>query len=235
MTYIDTIHTGDKLGCTTLYNADCMDIMRGMPDNAFDLAIVDPPYGIAISKFTTFGKKRQNKALTQYQNKDWDCKTPPVEYFEELYRVSKNVIIWGANYFLDKVILHNHSWIVWDKKQPEGISFAMAELASCPRSGPIQVFRHLHDGNRVSNNSRKASIKIHPTQKPVALYKWLLAKFAKPGDCILDTHLGSGSSAIAAYDGGFEFVGIELDTDYYAAAKERIINHQSQGKLFRHE
>lgn len=205
----------DKLGNITLYNADCMDIMRDMPDKAFDLAIVDPPYGIGASHHGCGSRGNKYK-----RSKKWDDLSPNDLYFKELFRVSKNQIIWGMNYFLLPVCQH---FIVWDKKQPNGVTFAQAELAYTSFDGSSRMFRLSANGQ---------DNRIHPTQKPVALYKWLLTHYAKPGDKIIDTHLGSGSICIACHDLGFEMTGIELDKDYYEAAKKRIMDHQLQGKLF---
>lgn len=202
-------------GGITLYNADCMDIMREMPDKAFDLAIVDPPYGIGASHSGCGSRKKiYNRALK------WDDCAPNDLYFKELCRVSKNQIIWGMNYYSLPLCKH---FIVWDKKQPDGVTFAQAELAYTSFDGSSRMFR-------LSSNGQDN--RIHPTQKPVALYKWLLHNYAKKGDRILDTHLGSGSICIACHDMGFEMTGIELDKVYYEAAKKRLINHQAQGTLF---
>ena len=203
----------DKLGNITLYNADCMEIMKGFADNQFDLCIVDPPYGIGISS---------NPVRQLHSKKNWDNSIPKKEYFDELFRVSKNQIIWGGNYFID-YLYNTQCFIIWDKKQPMDFSLSMCEMAWTSFLSPAKIF---------TQSVLKEQMKIHPTQKPVQLYKWLLNKYAKEGDTILDTHLGSGSSAIAAHDGGFEFTGIELDEEYYNAAKQRLIMHQRQLNLF---
>lgn len=230
----------DCLGKIKLYNADCMDIMRDMPDGAFDLAIVDPPYGINAPNMNMGGtnanpstamrlRGRRNSGDGKLKNRllnsskiGWDNETPTVEYFQELRRVSRNQIIWGGNYF---DLPPTRCVVCWDKLQPWE-NFSQFELAWTSFDMPAAMFKL---SNTVGTNRE---VKIHPTQKPVALYKWLLAKFAKPGDQILDTHLGSGSSAIAAHDGEFEFVGIELDANYYISAKQRIAIYQLQRKLF---
>ena len=203
----------EKLGKITLYNADCMEIMKGFADNQFDLCIVDPPYGIGISS---------NPVRQLHSKKNWDNLIPKKEYFDELFRVSKNQIIWGGNYFID-YLYNTQCFIIWDKKQPMDFSLSMCEMAWTSFLSPAKIF---------TQSVLKEQMKIHPTQKPIQLYKWLLNKYAKEGDTILDTHLGSGSSAIAAHDGGFEFTGIELDEEYYNAAKERLILHQRQLNLF---
>lgn len=221
----------EKLGNITLYNSDCMDIMRGMNDEAFDIAIVDPPYFAEANLhyhngngLSSSGVKRNN----YHKSSSWDV--PTNEYYEQLVRVSKEQIIWGINYF--DFIGVPAGRIVWDKQRAGLIdSFSDGEIASCSIIKGVRFFRYMWDG-MLQGNMKNKEKKIHVTQKPVALYKWLLAKFVKPGQTILDTHLGSGSSAIAAHDGGFEFTGIELDPQYYAAALKRLKNHQMQGNLF---
>ncbi len=200
----------DKIKIT---NEDNMLLMACYPDKYFDLTIVDPPYGIGISS---------NPVRQQHKKKNWDNSIPSKEYFEELFRVSKNQIIWGANYFVEH-LNNSQGFIIWDKKQPENFSLSMAEFAYSSIQSPAKIFRYsvLTEQN-----------KIHPTQKPVALYKWILDKYAKQGDKILDTHLGSGSIAIACHDYGFELTACELDKDYYDKAIERIKNHVAQQKLF---
>ena len=209
----------EKLGKITLYNADCMEIMKGFADKQFDLAIVDPPYGIGAENHA--GKKENG--WTQWEKKGWDSKTPDKTYFNELFRVSKNQIIWGGNYMTDS-LYPSMGWVIWDKGQRD-FSLADGEMAWTSFNKAMRIW----DYSRAKNLSEK---RIHPTQKPVQLYKWLLNKYAKEGDTILDSYLGSGSSAIAAHDGGFEFTGIELDEEYYNAAKERLILHQRQLNLF---
>ena len=197
----------------TITNEDCMDLLRRTPDNFYDLSICDPPYGIGISN---------NPVRQKHNKKKWDDSTPNKEYFKELFRVSKNQIIWGGNYFID-YLSNSQGFIIWDKKQPENFSLAMCEFAYSSIQSPAKIFRY-------SVLSEKD--KIHPTQKPVALYKWLLDKYAKEGDKILDTHLGSMSIAIACHDYGFELTGCELDKEYYDKGIQRVKNHVSQLKLF---
>jgi len=194
-------------------NEDNMDLMRKFPDNYFDLAIVDPPYGIGISS---------NPIRQKHKKKNWDNEIPLKEYFDELKRVSKNYIVWGGNYFID-YLNNSQGFIIWDKKQPENFSLAMAEFAYSSIQSPAKIFRY-------SVLSEQG--KIHPTQKPLQLYKWILDKYAKQGDKILDTHLGSGSIAIACHDYGFDLTACELDKEYYDKAMERIKNHMAQTKLF---
>ena len=188
-----------------LLNCDCMEYMATVPDKYFDLAIVDPPYGIG-DKFK--GGKTGKMNFNEIVNKDWD-KVPSDEYFNELQRVSKNQIIWGGNYFN---LPPTRCFIVWDKMISEDFSLAMAELAWTSFDKLAKIYKL-----QVPKNG-----KIHPTQKPVALYNWLLTNYAKKGQKILDTHLGSGSSAIAAHYFGVDFVGCELDKDYFEAAKARF-------------
>jgi len=194
-------------------NCDNMELMARYPNNYFDLAICDPPYGIGIETSGTHFKKNKSKG--------WDNETPTKEYFIELQRVSKNQIIWGGNYFFDK-LGNAKTFIIWDKKIPEDMSFAMCELAWTSFKNGAKIFKE----TAIQIN------RIHPTQKPITLYKWLLDRYAKQGDKILDTHLGSGSIAIACHDYGFELTACELDKEYYDKAIERIQNHVSQQKLF---
>jgi len=226
---IDNI-TFEQLGSITAYNADCMDIMKEYPDNYFDLAIVDPEYGIKASK----KNKYHSGAFTQYIPKDWDIERPSINYFNELFRISKNQIIWGANYFVDMLPI-SKNWIVWDKSQPLGISFSMHELAFCSCEGQAVIFRvsNGENGNRcIVKHKARAYKRIHPTEKPPKLYKYCLQTFAKQGYKILDTHGGSMSHAIACHDLGFDLTIIEKDTDYYNDAIKRLKFHQSQLKLF---
>lgn len=199
------------------YNMDCMEGMKEIPDKYFELAIVDPPYGINAGKMTMGSGKHKFK-----KDKSWDEQIPNDEYFEELFRVSNNQIIWGGNYFTSCLLPTKH-WIVWDKLNPN-LSFAEGELAWVNIGNLVRIFKYY--SAQVENGG-----KIHPTQKPVALYKWLLKNYAKEGDKILDTHVGSASSLIACYDLGFEYLGFELDKDYYKMATERLDKHKSQLNL----
>ena len=193
------------------YNEDCMEGMKRYKDKHFDLAIVDPPYGIGISS---------NPVRQAHTKKDWDDSMPKQTYFSELMRVSKDQIIWGGNYFN---LPATQNYIVWDKVQPEDFSLAMCEFAWCSIQRPAKIFKRSVLAERN---------KIHPTQKPVKLYKWLLHNYAKKGDLILDTHVGSASSLIACYDMKFDAVGFELDKDYYEASKKRLNDFMAQGRLF---
>lgn len=203
----------------TLLNIDCMEYMAGLPDKAFDLAIVDPPYGINVNH--NMGRRKGN-TKSDYKPAVWDSEPPSFEYFKELERVSANHIVWGANHFMERIAKPSPCWIVWDKLFSQDVSFASCELAYTNFSSVTK---------RIALSSARID-GIHPTQKPVALYEWLLTNYAKSGQRILDTHLGSGSSAIAAHNLGFEFVGMELDNDYYEAACKRLKQHQSQQTLF---
>jgi site-specific DNA-methyltransferase (adenine-specific) len=205
---------------TEAFNQDCLEMMRGMEDNAFDLAIVDPPYGIDVAKSSQIGYKGFNV----FTPKKWDAQTPDEQYFTELSRVSVNQIIWGGNYFN---LPPSRCFLIWDKGEGfYGRSYAECELAWTSMDANVRKFKH----DPLANGDYHG--KIHPTQKPVALYKWLLTNYTKQGDRILDTHLGSGSSRIAAYDLGFDFTGYELDTDYFNAQEERFARHIAQPKLF---
>ena len=203
-----------------LLNIDCMEYMATLPDRAFDLAIVDPPYGIGIAKANIGARVIKNDAC---DGKDWDNATPPSEYFSELRRVSVEQIIWGANYF--NCFSGNMGAIVWDKENQMPTS-SRCELASYSKHQRIAYYRQTWT-NYVNDKGT-----AHPTEKPVKLYEWLLTNYAKPGQRILDTHLGSGSSAIAAHYFGVDFVGCELDTDYFNAAKKRFEQATAQLAMF---
>jgi site-specific DNA-methyltransferase (adenine-specific) len=207
-----------------------MEYMREQPDNKFELAIVDPPYGIGESgdRNASRGKIAVSKDYKAFSGDDLE--PPPVEYFNELQRVSVNQIIWGANHFIDRICKPSPCWIVWDKVNG-ATDFADSELAWTSFRTAVRNFRFQWQG-MLQGNMAKKETRIHPTQKPVALYEWLLTNYAKPGDRILDTHLGSGSSAIAAHNLGFDFVGMELDADYYQAAVKRFEQHKAQARLF---
>ncbi len=216
----------------TITNEDNMELMKRYPDNYFDLAIVDPPYGINIQKMnytqSTKGGIAKRKDYSSVGN--WDSETPNKEYFNELFRVSKNQIIWGGNYF---ELPLTKSWIIWDKKTEDKYSndFADCELAWNSFEKPAKIVRYLWSG-MLQPNMKDKQKRIHPTEKPYQLYKWLLDKYAKDGDKILDTHLGSGSIAIACHDYGFYLTACELDAEYYDKAIERINNHVSQLTMF---
>ena len=207
-----------------LLQMDCMEYLAGCEDNAFELAIVDPPYGILNIGMRITKPSRPNSytAKLKHANKKWDNAAPTKEYFNSILRVSRNQIICGANYFTDKIPV-NGCWIFWDKVNGCGSHFADGEFIWTSFTKASKKFQcSVHHG------SRGGIDRVHPTQKPVALYKWLLANYAKDGDRILDTHLGSGSSAIAAHYGGFDFVGTEIDKDYYEATCKRFDQETAQ-------
>jgi site-specific DNA-methyltransferase (adenine-specific) len=211
-----------------------MAYMRTLPDKAFDLAIVDPPYGIGGGRYGGKGGRLPHLRTHVKNGKpDYDVARPDPEYFTELARVAKRYVIWGGNHFAD-LLPASGGWVVWDKKIPGGLTLSDAELAYCSFGGRVSMYRQQWSG--FLRESERADTlyanRVHPTQKPVALYKWLLTKYAKPGDRILDTHFGSASSAIACHDLGFDYVGCELDADYHAAASERLRIHQTQQTLF---
>jgi site-specific DNA-methyltransferase (adenine-specific) len=211
----------------TITNEDNMELMARYPDKYFDLAIVDPPYGIGIDKAINANKGKQG--YKQYKQSDWDNATPNDEYFIELFRVSKNQIIWGGNYF-SFIWKYSNSFILWNKKQRE-FTLADGELAWYSETNKALRIFDFSRGECIKSNNT-AIEKFHPTAKPFELYKWLLDKYAKPGDKILDTHLGSGSIAIACHDYGFDLTACELDKEYFDKAIQRINNHTAQQKLF---
>jgi site-specific DNA-methyltransferase (adenine-specific) len=204
----------------TITNECNMELMKRYPDNYFDLAIVDPPYGIDWMQQIQNPNIKANWNV--YENKEWDKSIPTDEYWNELFRVSKNQIVWGGNYMINN-LTPSPCWLIWDKMQE--FSGAVFEMAWTSFKSPAKAFRM----SRVEAYANQ--VKIHPTQKPARLYEWILHNYAKPNDKILDTHLGSGSIAIAAHDYGFELTACELDVDYYNKAIERIKNHISQIKL----
>ena len=207
-------------------NIDCMEYMATLPDKSFDLAIVDPPYGgndaIGLKDCKTNGKQATSR--TEY--KLFKNVAPNQEYFDELKRVSKKQIIWGVNFYDVKGLTGGR--IVWDK---HGTAFGRAEEAYYSDSKSVEIFEYTWNGMLQGNMANKET-RIHPTQKPVALYEWLLNNYAKQGDRILDTHLGSGSSRIAAYNLGFDFVGCEIDKEYFDKQEERFEKHTAQTSLF---
>lgn len=211
----------------TITNEDCMELLRRTPDNYYSLALVDPPYGgnDAIGLKNNKNTNKQSTKRTDYHV--FENKYPSVEYFNELKRVSKKQIIWGVNFY-PYADLFIGGRLCWDKK---GTAFGRAELAYLSFTKSVDICEIVWNG-MLQHDMKNKETRIHPTQKPVALYKWLLDKYAKPGDKILDTHLGSGSIAIACHDYGFELTACELDKEYYEKAIQRIKNHVSQQKLF---
>lgn len=206
-----------------LLNCDCMEYMKGCEDNAFNLAIVDPPYGIGDTFIDASTGAKKMKLDRIHKKMDWDEHIPDESYFSELKRVSKKQIIWGANYFN----CFDGGTLVWYKNRG-GNTLSQCEIASVSGQKKVDYYALQVLTGFVNPNE----MRIHPTQKPVQLYKWLLTKYAKEGDRILDTHLGSGSSAIAAHYGGFDFVGMEIDKDYYDAACKRFEAETAQLDIF---
>lgn len=210
-----------------LYNTDCLQALRKMPDNMYDLAIVDPPYAMDAHGAQKCGSGKKHNGNGQLKNRafyraaytNWD-KSPSANYFLELCRVSVNQIVWGGQYFTDKLPV-SREWVSWDKCQPFP-NFSQIELAWTSYKSTSKLFKF---DNRYSG-------KIHPTQKPVQLYEWILSKYAKQGDRILDTHLGSGSIAIACHNLGYSLDAYEVDAEYFAAAAARLHEHQRQLRLF---
>lgn len=213
-----------------VFNMDCMEGMKQWPDKHFELAIVDPPYGIDFGTFNRTNKASNGERIkaNKYKNGSWDTEIPETAYFLHLKRISKEQIVWGGNYYLEH-LGSSKGMICWHKHQPVP-NFSDCEFAWVSFDKPARVFDYPYYGN--IEGKTNAEERIHPTQKPIALYKWLLKNYAKEGDKILDTHLGSGSSRIAAYDMGFSFTGYELDKDYFDASVKRFEQYKSQTKLF---
>ena len=199
------------------YNCDCMEGMKQFPDKFFELCICDPPYGIGIN----MNQGRRKGDVIKHDKKSWDENAPDCSYWKELKRVSRNQIVWGANNF-EWLPPHN-GWVVWDKDITGNVPFSKAELAYNSAINAVDMVKI-----RAQTGSETYTNKIHPTQKPIALYKWLLTNYAHPGDKILDTHVGSASSLIACHQLGFEYWGFELDADYFKAASERLERAKAQ-------
>lgn len=219
------------------YNEDCLPAMEQMEENQFDLAIVDPPYGINLAN---------NPFRQTHKKADWDKSIPDKRYFDELFRVSKTQIIWGGNYMV-QYLPPSSGWIYWDKMQNKSghrysKTLAAGELAFTSFDRPLEHFEYKYQGNYIGypnkitiKTKQKTDLKIHPTQKPIELYRWLLTNYAEAGWTILDTHVGSGSSLIACEMEGFDATGYEIDEDYYNDACERIAKEReklNQQKLF---
>ena len=216
---IDLDNLGNRAFCM-----DCMELMKALPDKCFELAIVDPPYGIGANKMTL----GNGKTKIFRGNDDWDKCAPPSDYFNELQRVSVNQIIWGANHFTETFHKNSPCWIFWDKGTGDN-DFADGEYAYTSFQSHARKFFYSWVG---ANARDKNESRIHPTQKPIELYAWQLATFAHKGDRILDTHLGSGSSRIAAWQAGYDFLGCEIDKDYYEQGCQRYESYAAQCKLF---
>jgi len=204
-----------------------MEGMKQFPDKYFELAIVDPPYGIGMDG-GNIGGNNLGKAK-DYTKKQWDDKAPDKEYFNELIRTSKKQIIWGANHFISKIPFDSSCWIVWDKLNSG--NFADCELAYTNFDTAVRKFEFRWNG-MLQGDMKNKEIRIHPTQKPVALYKWLLKNYAKQGDKILDTHVGSASSLIACHQMNFDYIGFEIDKEYFEKAQKRIADEMAQISLF---
>jgi site-specific DNA-methyltransferase (adenine-specific) len=232
-------------------NGDCMEYMKTMPDNYVDLALVDPPYGIGENKgqcnsrnINRIDKRTGRPIIIKHQGykpKKWDEKPVSKEIISEIIRVSKNQILWGANHYIENINKNSSCWIVWDKCNGES-DFADCELAWTSFKSAVRIFRFMwsgfcqgksmKEGYINQGNKRLCETRIHPTQKPVKLYEWLLTHYAKPGDKILDTHVGSASSLIACHNYGFDYIGFEIDKDYYEAAKRRLEAVKAQVSMF---
>tara|TARA_R110002049_G_scaffold255759_1_gene431251 strand:+ start:1183 stop:1851 length:669 start_codon:yes stop_codon:yes gene_type:complete len=215
-----------------LLNLDCLHYLKQCQDKQFDWAIVDPPYGIDVANDSRFGKKSSKKSATKtkdYAKKDWDLGVPNTEYWNELFRVSKNQIVWGVNYFDDPRLCGGR--IFWDKDVPEDYTKSKGELAYRSTGVGVDYIKVTWHG-MIQHDMKNKEIRIHPTQKPVHLYKHLLKKYIKQGDKVLDTYLGSGSIAIACYDLKVDLVGIELDKEYFDNANKRLEQHKKQLTLF---
>ena len=214
---------------STYINCDCMQGMKEFPDKYFDLAIVDPPYGIGENGDKNHTRSKLSKAKDYKAFSGNDLKPPDNEYFHELFRVSKNQIIWGANHFISKIPYDSSCWIVWDKDNGDN-DFADCELAWTSFDTAVRRITYRWNGMLQQNMKNKES-RIHPTQKPVALYEWILSRYAKDGDIILDTHVGSASSLIACYNTNHKFVGFELDKYYYELSKKRLDSEMAQMRI----
>lgn len=216
-------NSSTKYAASVVYNMDCIAGMKHYPDKFFDLAVVDPPYGIGESG----GKNRRGKS--RHERKNWDTDPPSQDYFDELFRVSRNQIIWGANYFIDKIEVTSMGWVCWDKKL-DNSDFSDFELAFTSFNRAAKIFRYSKNGG----SRTPAALKdiIHPTQKPIKLYDWIFKHYADRGQRIIDTHLGSGSSRIAANKAGLDFTGFEIDEDYFNDSEDRFKKFISQTRFF---
>jgi len=209
-----------NLDLTRSHNMDCMEFMKDIADKFYDLAVVDPPYGIGVN--VSMGRRKGDKKSKYHKFSGQDKSIPCKEYFDQLFRTTKNQIIWGGNYFTD-YLTPSPCWLLWDKGFSEEVTFAQYEMAWTSFNSSAKKF----DNNAAANRNR-----IHPTQKPVKLYEWLLMNYAKEGDKILDTHGGSQSSRIACYNLGYELDIIELDQEYFDQGNKRFEEHKQQLRLF---
>lgn len=212
-----------------LHLGDSLEALKKMPDNAYDLAIVDPPYGIDVTNQSQ-GKGGGVARKIDYIKKDWDKSAPNKYYFEELMRVSVNQVIWGANHFISRIPYDSSCWVIWDKDNG-ATDFADCELAWTSFNTAARKLKWKWSG-MLQQDMKNKETRIHPTQKPVKLYEWLLDNYAKEGDTILDTHLGSGSIALACHNRGYNLDAYEIDTDYYMSATNRLKQHQQQLTMF---
>ena len=214
-----------------LKNQDCLEAMRQMTDNQFDLAIVDPPYGIDVANDSRFGNKGKKAAAKtkDYSKKDWDKGVPTQEYFEQLFRVSRNQIIWGINYYPFDFLTGGR--LFWDKDVPQDYTKSKGEIAYKSFGHGVDLVKITWHG-MLQYDMKNKEQRIHPTQKPVRLYEWILDKYTKEGQTILDTHLGSGSIALACHNRGYSLTGFEIDKEYFDAAQKRLEIHQSQLTMF---
>lgn len=219
----------DQIGYIRLFNGNCMEWMKQVSDNYYDLAIIDPPYGIKEDglKNHSRGKLAQTR---KYTPKEWDNNSPDVSFFNELIRISKNQIIWGANHFISKIPYDSSCWIVWDKDNGN-TDFADCELAWTSFKTSVRKFKFKWQG-MLQEDMKNKQERIHPTEKPIKLYEWILQKYAKHGDKIFDSHFGSLSIGIACHNLGFELDACELDKEYYQKALDRLKKHQSQANIF---
>jgi len=209
---------------SVVYNEDCVEGLKRFSDNHFDLAVVDPPYGInAGESFKNYNGYRNGGQVSKMKFSDWDKEPPIDEYFKQLFRVSKNQIVWGANHFISRMPYDSSCWIVWDKNNGDS-TFADCELAWGSFGTTVRKY--------TKHATSAAKNKIHPTQKPISLYDWIFSKYASEGNLILDTHLGSGSSRIAAHKAGLNFTGFEIDKDYYETQEKRFKDFVSQIRMF---
>lgn len=218
----------------TFENRDCMDALREFPDNYFQLAIVDPVYGdVTKGGYMTHNHGQRigtGKANQRgYHASIWQQEKTPPEYFTELFRVSQNQVIWGGNYF-SQGLPNSQGWIVWDKQHSEGITFADCELAWTSFDKATRIFRFMWNG-MLQGDMQNREKRINPCQKPIRLYEWILQNYAKPGDKILDTHVGSGSSLIACYNLNYDVWGYEIDETYYKLAKARLDEEMAQIRM----
>lgn len=219
----------DQIGDIRLFNGNCMDWMKDVPDDYYDLAIIDPPYGIKEDGLKNHSRCKLAQTR-KYTPKEWDNNSPDVNFFNELIRVSKNQIIWGANHFISKIPYDSSCWIVWDKDNGN-TDFADCELAWTSFKTSVRRFKFKWQG-MLQEDMKNKQERIHPTEKPIKLYEWLLRNYAKQGDKIFDSHFGSLSIGIACHNLGFGLDACELDKEYYQKALERLKSHQAQGMLF---